>query len=500
MGNQGWWRLLNTMQNESVQDGYSDDEKRGVRISVIIPARNEEAYIAPTIAAVKNQDFSTYEIIIVDNGSSDDTAAVAEGLGCIVVYEPRVGLPRAREKGREAAHGDILVYIDADTLIPEGYLSAIYDYFQSNRGIVALSNPFLFDDGSLILNAATKLYFSFFSPLVNAISRALKMPTILFGGNFAVRKEALEKIQGFDTTIQFYGEDVHLSKRMAKVGATGFIHSLYTRTSARRYSKEGLVRTHMTYLLNLLSILLLNRSLQLPRFSPLRMVRFALSVLLVSIILYASIDPGSEIFGTVIYKLNSTDKVVALTFDDGPNGQSTRAILDILDREGIKATFFLIGKNVERYPDVAKEIVSRGHSIGNHSYSHPWKLPLENRHEVLKEVDRAEDAIYEATGTKPLLFRPPHGFRSPWMMSSIRKDGYKVVTWNDMTYDYMKQSRAKTIAKKIIGRARPGSIIVLHDGLNLNHGIDRKNTTLALSTIIRELKKKGYTFATLSDI
>jgi len=476
-------------------------EQKGMKISVIIPARNEEKYIESCIRSVKLQNFSDYEIIVVDNGSTDKTAEIAKTLGVRVVSEPKVGLPRAREKGREIANGDLLVYLDADMKIPPLYLSRIFEHFEKHGNAVAVSNPFFFYDGNWRINVLTRFFFKIFFPIYCKSLKVLTIPRVLFGANFAIRREALEKIGGFDNSLEFYGEDTDISKRISKEGDIDFISDLCTFTSARRYTEQGILKTTFVYFANYFFMLLFNRPISLPNFRLGPIFKYGtISVSIVMPLIYGLVYPKSEIFGHVIHGINSRSKVVALTFDDGPNGKYTEQVLDILRNENIKGTFFLIGKNVEVYPNIAREIVRQGHCVGNHSYTHPWLLPVMRKKALVAEVNKAETAIYNATGVRPVLFRPPHGLRTPWMISTIRKMGYEVITWDDMTTDYFARSKPKKIAKRIISRVRPGSIIVLHDGLNLNHGVNRENMIEALKIIIPALKEKGYKFVSLKNI
>jgi peptidoglycan-N-acetylglucosamine deacetylase len=272
-------------------------------------------------------------------------------------------------------------------------------------------------------------------------------------------------------------------------------------TSARRYNKEGMVRTSLVYLSNYISMKYFNRVFRSPSPSfKYAMVAFLIVFAsLTYVFAYPNPNPKVMFLGKVIDRINSTDKVVALTFDDGPNGKYTEEVLNILDREGIKATFFLVGKNVEAYPEITREIMQRGHIIGNHSYTHPWKLPFETKQSILNEVHKTENSIYNIDSLHTTLFRPPHGIRSPWMLNVLKNEGYEVITWDDMTIDYTKVKSAN-IANTIIKKVRPGSIIVLHDGLNLNHKVSRENTVEALDIIIKELKKENYKFVTLQGI
>jgi peptidoglycan/xylan/chitin deacetylase (PgdA/CDA1 family) len=324
------------------------------------------------------------------------------------------------------------------------------------------------------------------------------MPRLIFGGNFAVRREALAKIGGFDTSINFYGEDADLSKRISKVGEIFFLKRLSTTTSARRYIREGLLQTNLNYILNYFSVLWCDHPIHSKKFS--FVLRWTLSLaflgLLIAIILSLYV-PTDELAGHVIYQLPTQDKVVALTFDDGPNGQYTQTMLDILDKENVRATFFMVGKNVERYPELAREIIKKGHHIGNHSYSHPWRLPFENKQSIWSEIIKTDDAIFQATGQRPKIFRPPHGLRTPWMIKELHEAGYTIYTWDDMTDDYVVKTKPETIIKNILEHVQPGAIIVLHDGLNLDHTSSRANTIQALPIIIESLKKQGYSFVTL---
>lgn len=472
------------------------------KISVIIPARNEEKYIESCIRSVKSQDFNDYEIIVVDNGSTDKTSEIAKKLGANVVFEPQVGLPRARETGRRTANGEILLYIDADTIIPASYLSTVSEFLDSHSETVAVTNPFLFYDGNWKTNIFIRFAFKVACPLYYKILATFHLSKSIFGGSFAVRKHILEKIGGFNTNIKFFGEDTDISLRISKEGPIAFLPDLYASTSARRYISNGFLKTLFIYLFYHFS-LLFSSHLPVRSFKALNykwLFGFATTMCVLGSVMffaYASTSPKSEFFGKVIYHINTHRKIVALTFDDGPNGKYTKEVIDILDKEGVKATFFLIGKNVETYPEIAREIVEHGHAIGNHSYTHQWLLPLEDRKSIMSEVDKAEEAIYNATGESPKIFRPPHGIRSIWLDDVIHKEGYTMFTWDDMTTDYAQGTAEREIAGKILSRVHPGSIIVLHDGVDLKHGINREHMIEALIVIIKELKKEGYEFVTL---
>ena len=173
--------------------------------------------------------------------------------------------------------------------------------------------------------------------------------------------------------------------------------------------------------------------------------------------------------------------------------------MEILDKNNIKATFFVVGENVRYFPETVKKIVDSGHIVGNHSFSHQMDLSIEDKVTVEKEIDWSENAIYEATGKKPHLFRPPHGFKSPWLLNQLKNDNLITIEWNDMTSDW-KQPPASKIAEIIINKARPGGIIVLHDGDGTKHNSNRSENVIALSKIITELRNQGYRFVTVPEL
>jgi len=201
-----------------------------------------------------------------------------------------------------------------------------------------------------------------------------------------------------------------------------------------------------------------------------------------------------------VWHMPRTDPpTVYLTYDDGPNPTTTPDLLDVLSREHVRATFFLIGANVRRDPATAEKIVEAGHVVGNHSDTHPAGFALEPTPELRAEVDRAERTIHAATGVYPRLFRPPQGIRSPWLMSTVARDSLVTVTWDDAPRDWERLS-ARTIADRSVAQVHSGSIILLHDGLNLTRSADRSATVAALPSIIRRLRAEGYRFITVPEL
>jgi peptidoglycan-N-acetylglucosamine deacetylase len=194
---------------------------------------------------------------------------------------------------------------------------------------------------------------------------------------------------------------------------------------------------------------------------------------------------------------NSAVKNVFLTFDDGPNEPYTSQILDILKKFQIKASFFVCGKNVLYYPQVAKNIVKEGHIIANHTYSHSRFLAYTGL--LHKEIKKTEKIIQEITGENSKFFRPPWGVVTPWLRRYLKINDYKLVLYNIEAYDWKKIS-ASVIAKKALEKARPSSIILLHDGSGTCHNSDHRQTVKALPYIIRQLEIEGFVFEGVDKI
>lgn len=228
-----------------------------MKISVIIPAYNEENYITKTLQSVtENATADLLEIIVVNNASTDATAEIAGRFKNVrVVYEPRKGLTRARQAGLNSAKGDILACIDADSLMPKNWLETISKEFNQDPELVFLSGPYIYYDLSAGKRWAIKwLYYNMLARAVYFFSRYMAC-----GGNMAAKKDALLKIGGFDTNIEFYGEDTDIVRRLSKVGKTKFKWDFEMLTSGRRLQGEGIVTMTFKYILNYGAILLFKK-------------------------------------------------------------------------------------------------------------------------------------------------------------------------------------------------------------------------------------------------
>lgn len=219
-----------------------------------------------------------------------------------------------------------------------------------------------------------------------------------------------------------------------------------------------------------------------------------LPILLVSLASIPSEQALAAEKSTLISKVHTSDKIIALTFDDGSDGENLKEILNILKENDVKATFFLTGSAAKSHPKLLKRILKEGHAIGNHSYSHPHFTKL-SESEMKNEVDKAEAAIYKITdqSTKP-LFRPPYGDYNSSVLQAVGEYGYtETITWTIDTLDWEGISAGK-IAKKVLSKASPGSIVLMHAGSGA------VNTPAALTDIIQGLKDKDYQFVTIPEL
>lgn len=214
-------------------------------------------------------------------------------------------------------------------------------------------------------------------------------------------------------------------------------------------------------------------------------------------LVYGFFVPTSEAFGKVYYASKIHEKVVALTFDDGPNEPYTSQILDILHQYDVKATFFVVGRNVEYYPETTRRIIAEGHVVGNHSWNHSAVQPIVDRRDL--DLARSQRAIKQVAGVEPHLFRPPFGRKTPWEMKQLRKQDMVVVTWSVSAND-PRQPPPSVIAGRVVKRTKSGAIILLHDGNETIHGGNRTNTVAALPLIIEILTREGYTFVTVPEL
>lgn len=224
--------------------------------SIIIPARNEEHYIAPCLESILRHGAGGFsEVIVIDNASTDRTAEVARRFpGVRVVSEPEKGLTKARQRGLAEARGSVLAYVDADTRMPRDWMQIAEDVFSRHPDVVSLSGPYRYYDGSRWRNAIMHSIWRICAPVGYAIAGYM-----ILGGNFVVRKDALVSAGGFDTTIEFYGEDTDLARRLHRQGRVIFRMDFFIYSSSRRLIAEGFFKTNAVYAINFIWEVLFGR-------------------------------------------------------------------------------------------------------------------------------------------------------------------------------------------------------------------------------------------------
>jgi peptidoglycan/xylan/chitin deacetylase (PgdA/CDA1 family) len=206
---------------------------------------------------------------------------------------------------------------------------------------------------------------------------------------------------------------------------------------------------------------------------------------------------NSWVFGPALNRLPGTDNVASITFDDGPNPRATPLILDVLKREGVHATFFVLGRHADRWPELVRRMADEGHQLGNHGYWHR-KLHRRSPSYVRDDLTRGADAIERASGVRPRHFRAPHGFRSPWVTPIARSLGERTIGWSLGVWDSARPG-ADEIVRRTLSGMRAGSILLLHDGDGYDAAGDRMQTADALPRIIDGLRGRGFRFDTLPN-
>jgi polysaccharide deacetylase family sporulation protein PdaB len=200
--------------------------------------------------------------------------------------------------------------------------------------------------------------------------------------------------------------------------------------------------------------------------------------------------------GDIVWEVPIDEKVIALTFDDGPDPEDTPAILDLLKQFEVKATFFVIGKKVNWYPELVKREVLEGHEIANHTYNHIYINKQMTEDSIHKEILKAEQTILSTTGKKPKLFRPPGGFYSENVIHVLHKSGYQLImwSWHQDSRDWNRPGVNK-IVRSVLEKTQNGDIVLLHDY------VEGKTQTIdALKQILPKLKERGYRFVTVSEL
>lgn len=237
-------------------------------------------------------------------------------------------------------------------------------------------------------------------------------------------------------------------------------------------------------------------------------VCLAIAAFVAFVVYEAAESPGSQIFGKTLVSGPRDERVVALTYDDGPNPPYTTAIVDVLRQEHVHATFFVVGQAVQAYPGVVRREALDGNAIGNHTWAHEH-LVLDDSASLRETLERTDRAIYGVTGIHTRIMRPPYGGRDWLVLREVRKLGYTPVMWSVPLANDWEYPPANVIAQRVLRYVGDGSIIVLHDG---NRGIvcarthqpshvcDRSADVEATRLIVQTLKTEGYRFVTIPEL
>jgi len=227
-----------------------------------------------------------------------------------------------------------------------------------------------------------------------------------------------------------------------------------------------------------------------------KIIKLSALVLIIFIALWQlSKNEKFQFFGNLIDRVETTEKVVALTFDDGPTRLKTKEILQILDESEIKATFYLVGKAIEENIQETKNIIDKGHEVGNHSYTHQ-RMVLKSYNFVADELEKTNELITEAGYKGEIHFRPPYGKKLFSLPYYLNNNNITTVTWDVEPETYLdKNASASDISDYVVQNTKPGSIILLHVMFK-----SRGNSMAAVPLIVQQLKDKGYRFVTVSEL
>ena len=206
---------------------------------------------------------------------------------------------------------------------------------------------------------------------------------------------------------------------------------------------------------------------------------------------------GAGSFAQVLWRVRTNRKVVALTLDDGPNPKYTPGVLRFAREHHVKVTFFLLGTEVQRHPDLARQEVQDGHAIGNHGLDHRVLIGAGDQ-DCVNQIRRCERAISNACHIRTSLFRPPKGQWDGEDALAVDRLGYRMVLWT-VTVEHRAARTPQEMADRVIARVTPGSIILAHDG-EPRPPLDRRKTLAALPLVVEGLRKRGYQFITIPEL
>jgi peptidoglycan-N-acetylglucosamine deacetylase len=226
-------------------------------------------------------------------------------------------------------------------------------------------------------------------------------------------------------------------------------------------------------------------------------IAVALAALL-TILWYVSESPKNQIWGPTVTSEPLKQKIVALTFDDGPNPPYTDEIVEYLHKEHVPATFFVVGIAVAAHPDIVRKEVAYGNAVGNHTWDHAHLVLLSRAH-IRRELTTTDDEIARVAGVRTHIFRPPFGARDFAVIEVAHQLGYQVIMWSVPLPADWQRPPPQVIANRVLKYVKDGGIIVLHDG-NRGKSADRRNTVEATKLIVGALKAEGYRFVTVPEL
>lgn len=209
------------------------------------------------------------------------------------------------------------------------------------------------------------------------------------------------------------------------------------------------------------------------------------------VMFYGSYSISSSFYLKSLCRGRGSSQSVAITFDDGVDPLMTPKVLEVLRRHDAKATFFIIGEKAHRHPEIVKQIVDQGHTIGNHSYYHQGYFPIKSTREICKEIDMCNQAIKSATGLEVKLFRPPFGVTNPMVGRAVRQSKLTSIGWSIRSLDTM-GGGIERISGRVTSKLKAGSVVLLHDNLE---GADS-----LLDTILTQMREKGLSAVTINKL
>lgn len=214
---------------------------------------------------------------------------------------------------------------------------------------------------------------------------------------------------------------------------------------------------------------------------------------IIAFMTWASADIRSNVYiSTLCHSVTADRAVISLTFDDGPDPYMTPRILEILERHDIKAVFFLIGRKAEKFPEIVRQIQSKGHTIGNHTYSHSIKFTIKGQEYVRYEINMCQDIISNITGKKPILFRPPFGITNPIISKVVSKNKLHTIGWSIRSLDTISGKNTDAVCRRISREMHNGAVVLLHDRI--------KNADILLNKILEETERRKLKAVSIEEL